>query len=146
MDFIEGLLQSGHANTILAVVDKFSKFGHFIPLHYPFTTSFVAKLFLDQVYKLHGMPSSIVLDRDKIFTSHFWQNLFKLAGTQLGLSTAYHPQTDGQNERLNQCLDTYLRCFVHACPSKWIHWLSLAEYWYNTSFHSALDRSPFEVL
>lgn len=101
MDFIEGLLQSGHANTILAVVDKFSKFGHFIPLHYPFTTSFVAKLFLDQVYKLHGMPSSIVLDRDKIFTSHFWQNLFKLAGTQLGLSTAYHPQTDGQTECLN---------------------------------------------
>lgn len=62
------------------------------------------------------------------------------------MSSSYHPQTDGQTERVNQCLETYLRCFVHACPHKWIQWLSLAEFWYNTSTHSALGRTPFEVL
>lgn len=69
-----------------------------------------------------------------------------MAGTQLRLSSSYHPQTDGQTERVNQCLETFLRCFVHACPSQWSRWLALAEYWYNTSFHSALGTTPFEVL
>lgn len=62
------------------------------------------------------------------------------------MSSAYHPQTDGQTERLNQCLEAFLRCTVHACPTKWFRWLALAEFWYNTSFHSALGRAPFEVL
>lgn len=62
------------------------------------------------------------------------------------MSTTYHPQTDGQTERVNQCLETFLRCFAHACPSKWVQWVSLAEFWYNSSFHSSLGRSPFEVL
>lgn len=69
-----------------------------------------------------------------------------MIGTELRLSTSYHPQSDGQTERLNQCLETYLRCFVHACPSKWNSWLSLAEYWYNTSHHSTIGQTPFEVL
>jgi hypothetical protein len=146
MDFIEGLPQSGTANAILVVIDKFSKFSHFIPLRHPFTATSVAKLFLDHVYRLHGLPQVIVTDRDRIFTSHFWQQLFKLVGVDLWMSTAYHPQTDGQTERLNQCLETYLRCFVHACPTKWISWHPLAEYWYNTSFHSALGHTPFTVL
>jgi len=146
MDFVEGLPCSEHSDTILVVVDKYSKFAHFIPLRHPFTALSVAKAFMSHVYKLHGMPSSIISDRDKVFTSNLWRELFGLAGVQLRMSSAYHPQTDGQTERVNQCMETYLRCFVHACPSKWTSWLSLAEFWYNTSFHSALGRSPFEVL
>lgn len=101
---------------------------------------------MDNVYKLHGLPLAIVSDRDPVFTSTLWQELFRLAGVQLRLSSAYHPQTDGQTERVNQCLETFLHCFVHACPARWLKWLSLAEFWYNSSFHSALGRSPFEAL
>ena len=88
----------------------------------------------------------IISGRDRIFTSSLWQELFRLTDTTLNMSSSYYPQTDGQTERLNQCLETYLRCFVQACPSKWSQWISLAEYWYNTTFHSALGRTPFEVL
>lgn len=146
MDFIEGLPQSGQYNCLLVVVDRFSKYGHFIPLAHPYTAAKVASLFVDFVFKLHSLPESIVSDRDPVFTSHFWRDLFKVVGTQLNMSTAYHPASDGQTERVNQCVETYLRCFVHACPRKWSKWISLAEYWYNTSHHSTLNSSPFVVL
>jgi len=120
MDFIKGLPHSGHANCILVVVDKFSKFTHFLPLLHPLTATSVAKVFLDNNYRLHGMPSHIISDRDRIFPSSFWLELFKLAKTTLCMSLAYHPQSDGQTKRVNQCLETYLRCFVHACSgSPW---------------------------
>lgn len=128
MDFVEGLPRSGSSNAILVVVDRYSKFAHFIALHHPFTAFSMARLFMDNVYKLQGMPQAIVSDRDHIFTSTLWETLFKLSGTELQLSSSYHPQTDGQTKRVNQCLETYLRCFVHACPSRWSQWLSLAEY------------------
>jgi hypothetical protein len=85
-------------------------------------------------------------DRDPIFTSSFWKELFRLAQVQLCMSSAFHPQFDGQTERVNQCLETFLRCFVHLCPKQWLRWIPLVEFWYNSSFHSALGRSPFEVL
>jgi hypothetical protein len=78
LDFVEGLPTSGQANCVLVVVDCFTKYGHFIPLHHPFTASTIAKVFLNNVYKLHGMPSVIVSDRDRVFTSNFWRELFKL--------------------------------------------------------------------
>lgn len=146
MDFIEGLPKSRAVDCILVVVDRFSKYSHFLALAHPFTAAKVAQIFLDNVYKLHGMPDNIVSDRDRIFTSNFWQQLFQLTGTHLCMSSAYHPQSDGQTERVNQCIETYLRCFVHACPRKWSHWLSVAEFWYNTNYHSSVDCSPFEVL
>lgn len=146
MDFVEGLPTSGQYNCILVVVDYFTKCAHFLPFHHPFTAGKVAKIFLDQVYKLHGLPSAIVSDRDRIFTSLFWRELFALADVQLRMSTSYHPQSDGQTERLNQTMETFLRCYVHACPSKWFQWLPLAELWYNSCPHSAIGRSPFEAL
>ena len=146
LDFVEGLPKSNGFDVILVVVDKLTKYGHFIPLKHPFTALQVAESFLNNVYKLHGLPQCIISDRDKIFTSRFWQELFRLTDTQLLMSSSYHPQTDGQTERLNQCLENYLRCTVHACPAKWVKWLPLAEFWYNTAFHSAIGRAPFEAL
>lgn len=146
MNFIEGLQVSHSYNCIMVIVDKFSKYAHFLPLSHPFTAYKVAMLFMEHIFKLHGLPESIVSDRDKVFTSTLWKELFRLAGTTLQMSCAYHPQTDGQTERVNQCMEGYLRCFVHSCPNKWKDWLSLAEFWYNTSYHSSLDKTPFEVL
>jgi len=146
MDFIEGLPRSGTANCLMVVVDRFSKFAHFIPLSHPFSAQQVAQVFLDNVYRLHGLPSTIMSDRDRIFTSMFWRELFRLAQTTLSMSSAYHPQTDGQTERVNQCLETFLRCFVHSCPRRWLKWIPLAEFRYNTSDHSSISRSPFKVL
>lgn len=142
LDFVEDLPKSGSSNCILVVVDYLTKYGHFIPLSHPFTDGSVAKLFLHNVYKLHGMPTAMVSDRDKIFTSSFWKELFALAGVELQMSTNYHPQSDGQTELLNQTIETFLCCFANACPSKWIHWISLAEYWYNNCNHSAIGHSP----
>lgn len=119
---------------------------NFIPLKHPFTTFQVALAFMDHVFKLHGLPEAIISDRHKIFTSSLWQELFKQTKTQLRMSTTYHLQTDGQTERVNQCLESYLRCFVHACPNQWKQWLTLVEFWYNTSFHTSLNTTPFEVL
>jgi hypothetical protein len=125
-------------------VDTFSKYGHFLPLKHPFTAASVAKTFHNQVYRLHGLPLSIISDRDRIFTSKLWRELFRLADVQLCMSSAY--QSDGHTERVNQCLETFLRCFVHMCPRSWSQWIALAEFWYNTSTHSATDKSPFLVL
>lgn len=146
LDFIEGLPKSEGKECILVVVDRFSKVGHFLPLSHPFTATQVAQLFLDNIYKLHGLPKSIVSDIDKIFTSSFWKELFKLVGTQLHFSTAYHPQSDGQTERLNRCIEHYLRAMISSRPKKWCKWVPLAEWWYNTAHNSAIQRSPYEAL
>jgi hypothetical protein len=146
MDFIEALPRSQSYTCILVIVDTFTKYANFLPLKHPYTALSVARLFHDQVYKHHGLPHSIVSDRDKVFLSNLWKELFRLADEQLQMSSAYHPQSDGQTERVNQCLETFLRCFVHACPSQWSHWLSVAQFWYNSSPHSDKGRAPFEVL
>jgi hypothetical protein len=92
------------------------------------------------------MPLSITSDRDCIFTSNFWKLLFKTLGTKLNYTTSYHPQTDGQSERVNQCLEMFLRCMVQDSPRKWRSWLPLAEFWYNSSVHTSIGCSPFKAL
>jgi hypothetical protein len=146
MDFIEGLPQSRQFNCILVVVDKLTKYAHFIPLRHPYTASKVAELFVDNIYRLHSMPAALVSDRDPVFTSQFWRAVFQATGTQLKMSTANHPETDGQTERVNQSVECYLRCFISAHPQHWSKWLSLCEFWYNTNWHSSLGKSPFELL
>lgn len=146
LDFVEGLPKSHSKDCIMVVVDMFTKVGHFIALTHPFNAAQVAQIFLDNIYKLHGMPKSIVSDRDKLFISQFWIELFNSLGTQLKLSTAYHPQSDGQTERLNRCLEQYLRAMASSRPKNWSRWLPLVQWWYNTTYHSAIRRSPYEAL
>ena len=106
----------------------------------------IAQAYLDYVFKLHGNPTSIVTDRGSTFLSKFWQDLFQLQGITLHLSSTYHPQTDGQTEVVNRCLECYLRCMTGNYPQRWAAWLSLAEYWYNTNYHSSLELTPFQSL
>jgi len=146
IDFIEGLPKVGGKSVILTVVDRFSKYAHFIALGHPYTAASVARAFFDGVVRLHGFPSSIVSDRDPVFTGHVWRDLFKMAGVSLRMSTAFHPQTDGQSEVVNKVIAMYLRCVTGDRPRAWVDWLSWAEYCYNTSFHTALRATPFEVV
>jgi hypothetical protein len=146
MDFIVGLPKLGNKSVIMVVVDRLSKYAHLCSLQHPFTTSTMAQIFMDHIFKLHGMPHSIVSDRDPTFTNNFWQELFRLQGTQLHLSTTYHPQTDGQTEVVNKCLETYLRCFSSERKNQWAQWLPLAEWWYNTSYHTTTCMTPFEAV
>lgn len=117
MDFIEGLPKSEGYKAILVIVDRLTKYAHFLPVKHPYIVASIAQLFMDNVVKLHGMPKSIVIDRDPIFVSHFWREFFKAYKVELKYSTAYHPQTDGQSERVNQCLKMYLRCAIHESPT-----------------------------
>lgn len=119
LDFVEGLPSSQRMNVVLVVVDTFSKYAHFVPIAHPFTALSIAKVYMTNIYKLHGLPKALVSERDRIFTSKLWQTLFTLEGVSLQMSSAYHPQSDGQTERVNQCMETFLRCFVHACPQHW---------------------------
>ncbi|KAJ0545001.1 putative nucleotidyltransferase, Ribonuclease H [Helianthus annuus] len=146
MDFISGLPKSGSKDTILVVVDRFTKYGHFLPLKHPFTAVQVAQVMMDTVFKLHGCPQTIISDRDPLFLSLFWKEFLKLQGIDQALSTAYHPQSDGQTEVLNRCLETYLRCMAMSEPNTWVKWLSLAEWWYNTTWHSTIRMTPFKAL
>ncbi|WVZ56374.1 hypothetical protein U9M48_006918 [Paspalum notatum var. saurae] len=146
MDFIKGLPSSDGYNVILVVMDRFTKCAHFIAIKHPYTAQSIARIILDQVIRLHGFPKTIVSDRDPVFLSSFWKELFRLYDVKLQMSTAYHPQTDGQTERVNQCLEMYLRCVIHDTPKQWKKWLSLAELWYNSSYHSAINCSPFKAL
>jgi hypothetical protein len=146
MDFITGLPKSRNKSVIMVVVDRLSKYAHFFSLQHPFIASTGVQIFMDQVFKLHGMLHSIISDHDPTFTRNFWQELFKLQGTQFHLNTTYHPQTDGQTEFVNKCLETYLRCFSLEKKNWCAQWLPLVKWWYNTSYHTYTCMNPFEAV
>ncbi|MCI22963.1 ROOT HAIR defective 3 GTP-binding family protein [Trifolium medium] len=140
MDFVTGLPLSNGYSVIFVVVDRFSKALHLGALQAQFTAYKVAELFINMVCKIHGLPKSIVSDRDPVFVSKFWADLFKFSGTLLRMSSSYHPQTDGQTEVTNRTIEQYLRAFVHAKPNTWFRLLPWAEYHYNTSFNTASGK------
>ena len=113
---------------ILVVVDRLTNYVNFVPVSHPYSAAKIASLYMQHVFKLHGMLSSIISDKDATFTSLFWSELFKLQGTVLAMSTTYHPQTDGQTEIVNKCLEQYLRAFIGDRPHQWASWLPLAEF------------------
>jgi hypothetical protein len=127
-------------------VDRLSKYAHFIALSHPYIAVTVARVFVSQIFKLLGMPSSIVSHRNPIFTSVFWREFFRLQGTSLNMSSSYHPQTNCQSEIVNKCLGNYLRCSTLDRPKQWSTWLPWAEYWYNTSWHSSIRMTPYEAV
>ncbi|CAI5460568.1 unnamed protein product [Closterium sp. Yama58-4] len=147
MDFIMALPRTvrGH-DAIFVVVDKFSRAAHFIPTHGQVTAEEAATLFVDNVVRLHGVPDSIISDRDPRFTSKFWKQLFALFGTRLAMSSAYHPETDGQTERVNQTLEQILRSITMHDAEAWEKKVSMAEFAYNNTHHSATGMSPFFAL
>jgi hypothetical protein len=143
VDFIVSLPESEGFNQIMVTVDRFTKMSHFIALPETATASDVAKVFLSEIWKLHGLPKEIVSDRDTKWTGEFWQGICKALNIKRKLSTAFHPQTDGQTERVNQTLETYLRTFINYDQDDWYQMLPLAEFAYNNSYTTATKTTPF---
>lgn len=146
MDFVEGLPVDHGKSVLWVVIDRFTKYGHFVPIGHPYTAKLIAELFIKEIFRLHGLPKGIVTDRDPIFMSQFWETFFKLQGTKLHKSTAYHPETDGQTENLNRTVEQYLRCVITEKERGWVSMIPWAEWWYNTTYHSAIQMTPFEAL
>ncbi|GJP54459.1 hypothetical protein CLOM_g13545 [Closterium sp. NIES-68] len=144
LDFITGLPTptSGH-DVILVIIDKFSKMGHFIPTHATARTEETPQLFVRYIISQHGIPTTLIFNRDPKFTSKFWKELMSLLGTKLAMSSAYHPQTDGQAERLNQIVEQLLRAACKDEISKWDLHLPVLEFAYNNATHAATGQTPF---
>ncbi|KAL0539787.1 hypothetical protein IC582_024005 [Cucumis melo] len=147
MDFITGLPKTLRGFTVIwVVVDRLTKSAHFVPGKSTYTASKWAQLYMSEVVRLHGVPVSIVSDRDARFTSKFWKGLQTAMGTRLDFSTAFHPQTDGQTERLNQVLEDMLRACALEFPGSWDSHLHLMEFAYNNSYQATIGMAPFEAL
>lgn len=144
MDFVTGLPESSGNTCILTVVDRFSKMAHFIPLVKLPTAKETADLVLHHVFRLHGIPMDIVSDRGPQFTSMFWKEFCTLLGATVSLSSGFHPQSNGQSERLNQEMETALRCITSQSPSQWASQLLWVEYAHNSLVSSATGLSPFQ--
>ncbi|KAA0037901.1 pol protein [Cucumis melo var. makuwa] len=147
MDFITGLPRTLRGFTVIwVVVDRLTKSAHFVPGKSTYTASKWAQLYMSEIVRLHGVPVSIVSDRDARFTSKFWKGLQTAMGTRLDFSTAFHPQTDGQTGRLNQVLEDMLRACALEFPGSWDSHLHLMEFANNNSYQATIGMAPFEAL
>jgi hypothetical protein len=147
MDFIVGLPNTSQKHdSIWVIIDRLTKSAHFLPVQTTYSSKRYAEIYLDQIVRLQGIPKTIISDRGAPFIARFWEQLQSALGTKLIRSSAYHPQTDGQTERVNQILEDMLwACIIHYGTS-WDKHLALAEFSYNNSYQSSLQMSPFEAL
>ncbi|GJY35728.1 putative reverse transcriptase domain-containing protein [Tanacetum coccineum] len=147
MDFVTKLpkLSQGY-NTIWVIIDRLTKFAIFVPMRETDPMEKLGRMYLKEVVTRHGIPVLIICDRDPIFASNFYRSLQKALGTSLDMSTAYHPQTDGQSERTIQTLEDMLRACVIDFGNGWVKHLPLVEFSYNNSYHASIKVAPFEAL
>ncbi|GKC85123.1 putative reverse transcriptase domain-containing protein [Tanacetum coccineum] len=147
MDFVSKLPKTsiGH-DTIWVIVDRLTKSAHFIPTRATDSMETLTRLYIKEIVSRHGVPISIISDRDSHFTSRFWQSLQNALGTQLHMSTTYHPKTDGQSERTIQTLEDMIRAYVIDFGKGWDKHLPLVEFSYNNSYHANIKAAPFEAL
>ncbi|KAL0934452.1 reverse transcriptase domain protein [Colletotrichum truncatum] len=149
LDFVTKLPKSRepmtnvHYDSILIIVDRLTKYSYFIPYMESSTAEDLAYKFLQVIVSQHGMPKEIVSDRDKLFTSKFWRSLISQLGSDHKMSTAFHPQTDGQTERINQIMETYLRCYVNYQQNNWVQLLPMAQFAYNSAVGESTKESLF---
>ncbi|GJY26034.1 putative reverse transcriptase domain-containing protein [Tanacetum coccineum] len=147
MDFVMNLLRtsSGH-DAIWVIVDRVTKSAHFLPIREDYKMERLARLYLSEIIARHGVPISVISDRDSRFTSRFWQSMHEALETRLDMSTTYHPQTDGQSERTIQTLEDMIRACITHFEGRWDFHLPLVEFSYNNSYHSGVRCAPFEAL
>jgi hypothetical protein len=147
MDFIVGLpLTARKKDSIWVIVDRLTKTAHFIVVHTTYSVQQYAELYMDHIVRLHGIPNTIISDRGTQFVARFWEQLHECLGTKLIRSSSYHPQTNGQTERINQILEDMLRASILHFDKSWDKCLSLAEFSYNNSYQASLKMAPFDAL
>ncbi|GKB93762.1 reverse transcriptase domain-containing protein [Tanacetum coccineum] len=147
MDFIIKLPKtSNEDDTIWVIVDRLTKSAHFIPTRETDSMETLTRLYIKEIVSWHGVPISIISDHDSHFTSKLWQSLQSALGTQLDMSTTYHPETDGQSERTIQTLEDMLRACVIDFRKGWEKHLPLVEFSYNNNYHASIKAEPFEAL
>ena len=147
MDFMTHLpqTQQGH-DAVWVIVDWLMKSAHFLAVWMTFTLERFCRLFIQEIVRLHGVPISIVSDRDPRFTTHFWKSFQKAIGTRLTMSTTFHPQTDGQSKRTRQVLEDMLQACVLDHKGGWEEHFPLMEFAYNNSYQASIQMAPYEAL
>ena len=147
MDFMTGLPWKQRQHVVIwVIVDRLTKFAHFLPVNVKDYLEKFAHLYVDEIMRLHGVPVSIVSNQDPRFTSRFWPSLQATLGTHLHFSTAFHPRTDGQSERTIQTLEDMLRACVIEFKESWDTHLALMDFAYNSSYQASIKMAPFKAL
>ena len=145
--FCDRLPKTSRKNdAVWVIVDRLTKSAHFLPIKWGITLEQLARKYIDEVVRLHGVPLSIVSDRHPRFTSRFYGSLQEALGTKVSFSTAFHPQTDGQSERTIQTLENMMRACVLEFQGSWDNYISLMEFAYNNQYHSSIGMAPYEAL